>query len=76
MKMKTHLLEFRAAIESGDLDGAAILLHKIPDPVKPAGRAELARLRGEAERLARFAPSRDAGGRSAPQGVALRSRTG
>ena len=74
MNVKQHLAAFQDAVAAGDLDGAAVVLHRLPDVAKPAARAELARLRGEAERMARF-DGRKAEGRGAPEGVALHRRT-
>ena len=66
---------FLVALDAGDLDDAAVQLHGLPDAAKPAARAELAKLRGEAERMSRFG-ARKAGYRTGPPGVRLRSRQG
>ena len=70
------LLKFRAAIAEGDIDGAFVLLHRLPDQVKHSARAELARLRGNEQAARRFARPKGEGGRNAPPGVTLKSRTG
>ena len=69
------LSDFQEAAASGDLDAAAVAMHRLPDIAKPAARAELARLRNEFGSVARFDGSK-AEGRGAPDGVHLRSRTG
>ena len=68
------LRAFQEAVAAGDVDAAAVAMHRLPDVAKPAARAELARLRGESDHVARFSRPRD-DERGAPSGVALRSRT-
>ena len=70
------LRKFRAAIAEGDIGAAFVLLHRLPDQVKPSARAELARLRGDEKAARRFARPKGEGGRNAPPGVRLKSRTG
>ena len=70
-----NLRAFQEAVAAGDLDAAAVAMHRLPDIAKPAARAELARLRGEGDHVTRFVRPRD-DARGAPSGVALRSRTG
>ena len=72
---KQKIRAFRAALDAGELDDAAVQLHKLPDVAKPAARAELAKLRGETEKMRRF-DARKAGDRTGPPGVSLRSRQG
>ena len=72
---KQKIRAFRAALDAGELDDAAVQLHGLPDVAKPAGRAELAKLRGETEKMRRF-DARKVGYRTGPPGVSLRSRQG
>ncbi len=72
---KQKIRAFRVALDAGDLDDAAVQMHKLPDAAKPAARAELAKLRGEAETMNRF-DARKAGDRTGSPGVRLRSRQG
>lgn len=68
-----RIADFMLAAESGDLDAATAVFHRLPAAAQDAVRGELARLRGEDAR--RFQKPRDMD-LNAPQGVALRSRQG
>ena len=72
---KQKIRAFRAALDAGELDDAAVQLHRLPEVAKPAARAELAKLRGETEKMRRF-DARKAGYMTGPPGVSLRSRQG